>query len=564
MSESAGVVSLTARQIAENAGHRFTEARPDSGGGKPAAAVEPVILPAAPRYPVRSLVGPLRDFVDWAIRDGLHPEAAGAAGLAALVTLIGPARLQVTRTKIISAILWIVLVGIASSGKSPAFDHAFARIRETYAKARKRYEQELAAYDDMDAEMRKKTGPPPVRPEPFAFDDMTLEAVARWLLARRTADSDSSGAMINDELAAALQSLNQYKGGHGSDKARMLALWAGAPLHIQRVGRGGQSNEIDLFVPEPVLSVAGPLTPDNVELLGKQGSGFRPRWLLHAAPAEPPAWYDAGEHPQTWIKCIDDLIASRKPRMWFLRGAALTEWSKARERWRRQQNDAEPDDVIEALGKADQQCYRIALVIAESIDPGAGGDMPADAVKCAVAIVDYVIGCWRALPGTNTMAASRAEDVMDSAHARLLAWLDRRPKGTEGLPPGGIPRPRATRREVQQWSHLKAAKVSALIMEHELRYPGCVVSDGAREGEGKGQAGGKPTAYVYAPERTIFGVAATPNNTPIHTYPANEPPGHAVADSVLRSATPNERNTESATPNEGLPDNWPAEPPPAA
>ena len=470
---------------------------------------ESVILPAIPAYPVGSLAGPLRDFVMWAQRDGLHPETAGAAGLAALATLTGPARLRLSEVKEVRAILWIALIGIPSSGKSPAFEHAFARIRQNYAASYQAYELALQKWEKEKKQDGDTAGSRPAKPQPFEYDDATVEAVARWLLARHEADDDPSGAVIDDELAATLEGLNQYKGGQGADRSKWLKLWTGSDLSIQRVGRGGAQNEVHIYVRQPVVSLAGPLTDSNVHLMGKQGSGFRPRFLPHLAPAEQPAWNDAGPHPATWTKCIDDLLDNRKLRTWHLTGEALAEWHAARKRWRIQQDEPEPDDVIEALRKADAQCYRIALVIAESLNPGAGGDVPLTAVQSAVAIVDYVADCWRALPGADTMATSRAEDVMDAMSSRFLAWLWSRPKGSEGLPEGrNRPRPRATRRDVQRWSHLKDAKLTALIMEHGARYPGCLVSAGARSGEGKGGSGGKETLYVYAPERADFGVTA--------------------------------------------------------
>lgn len=533
------------------AGHGLGDFRPVASAPQ-AALREPVILPGIPAYPVRSLVGPLRSFVEWAARDGLHPETAGAAGLAALVTLTGPARLRLSEVKEVRAILWIALIGIPSSGKSPAFEHAFARIRERYAAGYEAYESLLEEWETKRGTDGETAGPKPAKPQPLEYDDATVEAVARWLLARsQESGKDPSGAVIDDELASTLEGLNQYKGGQGADRSKWLKLWTGADLSIQRVGRGGEKNEVHIYVRQPVVSLAGPLTDSNVHLLGKQGSGFRPRWLPHLAPAEQPAWNDAGQHPVAWTKCIDDLLDNRKPRTWHLQGPALAGWASARARWRRQQDEAEPDDVIEALRKADAQCYRIALVIAESLDPGAGGDVPVDAVQCAVAITDYVIGCWRALPGTDTMAASRADDVMDAMQARLLAWLWSRPKGTEGLPPGSKPRPRATRREVQRWSHQKAGNVDALLREHDARYPGCVVSGGARSGEGRGGAGGMETQYVYAPERAPLGVTVTPmrrvNPTPTDSRSA----GHDTGGSVSPHATPNERDTQPVTPKDG-------------
>ena len=131
-----------------------------------------------------------------------------------------------------------------------------------------------------------------------------------------------------------------------------------------------------------------------------------------------------------------------------------------------------------------------------------------------------------------------------------------RPKGDEGLPDGATPRARATRRDVQRWSHLKDAKLTALIMEHNARYPGCVVAAGAREGKGKGGSGGKETVYVYAPERTAIGVTATPIGRMNPTPTDDESAGQWPSDSVSPSATPNERDTESATPNPAV-TTWP-------
>jgi hypothetical protein len=480
---------------------------PSPDHDEPQLPEPPEPLPEIPRFPVDQLVGPLRTFVDWGIRDGLHPECAVAAGLAALVALTGPARL-VLGAKSVKPILWTVLVGVASAGKSPAYEHAFAPLRDEYAKLREQYEADEASWrDEVEAVGKKQAGPPPERPEPYELDDATTEAVARWLTAR---GSDTSGSVVDDELAAFLEGLNQYKGGQGSDVSKWLKMWTGAPLHIQRVGAGGSRNQVSLYIPEPVVSVTGPLVPANLHLLGKPGSGFRPRWLPFYAPPVAPAWNHAGDYPGEWTKCIKALMEKREARQWRIAGRARTEWEKARQRWHAQQYEPEPDDVIEALRKADAQALRIALVIGESIDPGEGSDIPAEAVMCAISIVDYCISVWRALPGNSTMTTSRREDVMDTAHRRLLAWLETRPKGTEGLPDGAEPRSRASRREIQQWLHEPPNKINELIQEHRQRWPGCVVGT-------EPPGGGLMKIWVYSPPRgRMFsyspnGVAATPS-----------------------------------------------------
>jgi hypothetical protein len=523
-------------------------------GSRDVAAPEPQEpLPELPRFPVGSLVGPLKAFTDWCVRDGLHPEAAVAAGLAALVTLTGPASLRIGAAKMARAIVWIAIIGAASSGKSPALEQAFSRLREHYAKERALYGDQLAIWQEERSANPKTAGPPPARPEPLEFDDMTLEAVARWLIARNAASGSASGAVIDDELAAALESLNQYKGGRGSDRSRMLKLWTGAPLHIQRVGRGGALNEIDLYVAEPVLSIAGPLTPDNVHLIGSQGSGFRPRWLPFRVPDDEPGWNLAGAHPQEWTACIDALLEKQEQREWQLAGEGLRAWNDARGRWHAQQGDAEPDDVIEALRKADTQCYRIALVVAESLNPGADGEIPEEAVRSAAAIVDYCVDVWRFLQGVNALPSSRTEDVMNTLYHRFLAWLETREKRSDGLSEGSPARPCATRAQCQRWSRLKASKFAALIAEHNERFPGSVITLGAREGKGRGGAGGIPTVLVYAPERVHKGAlsmfARTPN-IPISTPLAStKTAGHSTPVRSSQTRTANTANTELRTSN---------------
>jgi hypothetical protein len=474
-----GEYGLSAR-VAQATARTACPPRMDDGNEQETEPPEP--LPEIPRFPVKALIGPLRAFVNWGIRDGLHPECTAAAGLSALVTVTGPGRLKLGAT-LVKPILWIPLVGKASAGKSPAYMHAYAKIRQEYASKREEYEMALG-------QAKKNDDDAPTRPQPYELDDATTEAVARWLDAR---GRDTSGSIVDDELAAFLEGLNQYKGGQGSDLSKWLKMWTGAPLHIQRVGAGGMRNAIDLYIPDPVVSVTGPLVPSNLHLLGKPGSGFRPRWLPFFAPSTPPEWHRAGEHPATWTGCIDALMENRAPREWTLDGDALTEWEKARKRWSIQQSDPEPDDVIEALRKADQQALRVALVIAESLNPGNGGPVPVKAVRCAVAILDYCIKVWRALPGNSTMLTSRREEVMDAGYRRLLDWLETRPVSIAGLPEGSKPRPGATRRDLMQWIHESPEKIDELIAMHRRRWPSCVIVVKPKRG---------PSAtWLYAPPR---------------------------------------------------------------
>lgn len=376
--------------------------------------LDPIVLPDIPPFPWKQIDGPLRAFLDWGRLDGLHPECLAAAGLAALATLAGPARLSITTTRIVRPNVWIALIGIASSGKSPAYTQAFHGIetdraeREHIKAQRREVEAEDYTPDDVPA---------------YAVDDMTIEAVARWLLAR---GADPTGAIVTDELSSFLEGLTRYRR-HGSDIPHWLKLWTGRPLDIQRVGDGGATNAVKLYVPEPVVSISGPLTPNNIGLLGREGSGFRPRWLPFLAPAKKPGLGEAGRHPTSWTTTIGALLGDRQPREWTLSSDALRAWQTAREQWAALEEGLEALDVLEALRKADTQCLRLAVLIAESLSPGAGGELPAAAMAMAIEITHYCLRVWRSLPKVG-LALSGRDEKINSAVDQLAEWIDGRPE----------------------------------------------------------------------------------------------------------------------------------------
>lgn len=478
-----------------------------------------VVLAAIPDYPVAALCGPLHDFVTWAIKDGLPGAAAGAAGLAALATVTGNAELRLTSTVFVRPSLWIPPIGGTGTGKSPALIQAFTEIERLYAAKRELWD------DSQDAD----AGAVP-KPEALICKDVTLPSVARWLKA-----NGGAGTLLYDELEALLAELG------GRDRAKLSEAWtARSSWHIQRVGDGGDRNAIDIYVARPVLSIFGPLTPDNTLLLGKEGNGFRARWLPHLVNT-PAQMLNGGPHPEGWIRAIGALYGNRESRTWRLEGAGRLVYEKACQRWGRAQDEPEPQSVVEALRKAGIQCARIALVIAESLDPTAdhaARNIPVRAVETAVAITDYAMDCWRAMPGGTVLTLSMTDEKLTHATDELLAWLEGRPTGTEGLPEGSDPRPRASRREIQRARVAGAVKprlLSALLLDYSERFPGCVVN--AEQTGGKG--GGKPRTFVYFPKRDGgIGVTVTPIG-PTRAGPVGDKPAgqRAVSASDIGVAT---------------------------
>ena len=121
----------------------------------------PEPLPEIPGSLLPGFAARCGQFAGWGIKDGLHPECTAAAGLAALVTLTGPARLRLSDAKTIKAILWTALVGVASSGKSPAYETAFPLVRAAYVKQREEYTRKEAEWrQSAEAEGKKTAGAP--------------------------------------------------------------------------------------------------------------------------------------------------------------------------------------------------------------------------------------------------------------------------------------------------------------------------------------------------------------------------------------------------------------------
>lgn len=457
-------------------------------------------LDAIPIYPVDKLIGPLRDYVEWAIRDGLPAASAGAAALAALATVTARAELALTSTLNIRPVLWIPIVGGTGTGKSGAIDQAFKEITDLY-------DDERAAWDSECSTLQGKPKaefPPPPPPQPITLGDVTLPSAARWLQG-----NGGTGCLVFDELMTLLMSCAP------ADRAKLCEAWtARRPMHIQRVGDGGGKNAIDIYVSKPVLSIVGPLTPDDTKELGREGDGFRARWLPHLT-AEQAEHLDGGPHPDTWINAITSLYRQRGPRRWELTGRARTAYEKARQRWLAEQKEPHPQMVVEALRKADAQCARIALVIAESCEHNPKqyassdrGGISLDAIKAAIALTDYVMDCWKALPGSRVLTLSMADEKLSDAAQELFGWLENRPKGTEGLAEGSEPRARAARRDIQRARVGGAVTEMALISmlhAYDARWPGNIVS--IPQG---GKGGGRPRVFCYFPKRAANKTADTP------------------------------------------------------
>jgi hypothetical protein len=430
-------------------------------------------LPGVPEYPVSAPTGPLREIVDAGIAAGLPAPLMAGAALGVLATVSGMADLQIYPTWIVRPCLWIPLIAPAGGGKTPAITFARRKLRQLDAETHAGYSQELAMW---------LATPPKDRGEPPAdltrlINDITIEMVARWLAA-----GDGTGGVDADELAEWLRSLSKYRQQGGTDAARWLGLWSAQPWRYQRVDK-----HIDLLVPRPVPTVCGGIQPHLLHLLGPEGDGMRPRWLPHMSLTTDLA-PRAGGATEKWDEAVEALYGARELRTWTMGEDVLRLWQGAQRRWKAAQKGAESPSATAALAKADEQAARLALVIAESLNPAAGGEIPVEAMTAAIAIIDYTLDCWRALPGHDVLSLSRRDWTLNQAVDQLAEWLERH---------GGS----ADRREIQR-ARVAGARtsdaLSALLTTYEATYPGSVRAETPEERKGKR---GPVATLIFAPRR---------------------------------------------------------------
>jgi hypothetical protein len=426
---------------------------------------EDATLPAAPEFPNQKAKGPLRDLMDWADKDGLPVSFVAAAGETALATAAAGrlslgAYLQLTSTRRVLPVLWEALIADSGSAKNPSIKMAKAPITSYYDKL-------LADWQEScDLSEETKTTPEP-RPQALIQSSVGTEAMARWL-----SKTGGSGLLSNGELGSFLRGLGQYKAGGGSDRYDAMDIWSSEPVSIERVGDGGGRNAVQVYVPCPRMSIIGGLVPENVRLLGSESDGLRARFLPVLPSSQVVPNLDGSEPlPSSWIEAVNRLLELKAPREWLLRGAAREMAKSAVSDWKaRQMDGADPVVVKTALAKADEQCFRIALSVADSEEPGGSGDIPLWAVEYAIARVEYSLGVWLALGSDQVMAFSRKDEVLNAGVADLLRAIEARTAMADG-------RKYMTRRDIQM-SQVAGATTSVLadtlIRSYLSAYTGCV------------------------------------------------------------------------------------------
>ena len=144
----------------------------------------------------------------------------------------------------------------------------------------------------------------------FLVGDITIEAMDAIM------EQNPRGLLqVLDEASALMTSMNQYRGGKGSDRQWYMSTWSGEP---RTVDRKGNAENVPIRVPHPFLGIVGGIVPDMVgSFCDERGrhDGFIDRFLFtYPDPVPKSGWREEGipdDAVVEWSKIITRLFATR-------------------------------------------------------------------------------------------------------------------------------------------------------------------------------------------------------------------------------------------------------------
>ncbi|MGO8202824.1 DUF3987 domain-containing protein [Rhizobium ruizarguesonis] len=158
-----------------------------------------------------------------------------------------------------SARLWVALVGLPSTMKSPVIAAATRPLKALDGQLYRQFAEAKASYDALDKDAKLTTKAP--KHTRLRLEDTTIEAAQEVLK-----DSDDGVLLIQDELSGWFGSMEKYSGGgRGSakDRAFWLQSFNGGQYVVNRVGRGAS------VIPNLSISLVGGIQPEPIRAIAR-------------------------------------------------------------------------------------------------------------------------------------------------------------------------------------------------------------------------------------------------------------------------------------------------------
>src|SRR5215217_4989764 len=168
----------------------------------------------------------------------------------------------------------------AKVAKKPAFDRQ-RELGKAYLEEKEEWQRETREWEVERRDAQKAGEPAPEQPEAPSMGrcwagDTTVEALVGIL-----EDNPRGLFVYRDELAGWVRSMDQYKGGKGSDRQHWLNLWSTDEVVVDRKSRMGEP----IILAKPFVSLFGGIQPAMLgELTAGMEDGLIDRFLF-AYPA---------------------------------------------------------------------------------------------------------------------------------------------------------------------------------------------------------------------------------------------------------------------------------------
>lgn len=417
-------------------------------------------LPAAPSFPVEVLGTFWGAWCRGAAKSANAPLDYVALGLltAAAAVIgnsrsIGVARGHEWREP---AILWSVLVGPPSAGKTPALQPVFSRVEALEAEmaagfpdAQRRHAADLETAKlnreawETDARRCVKDGFPapdlpadavepdsPIRPR-LRITDATVEAVAEI-----AAGNPRGLLLVRDELSGWWRGFNRY-GGDG-ERAFWLEAWGGRSYVLDR-----KKNGRPILIPRLSISVLGGVQPDVLsEMLASERDGFAARFLfaypdavtgfrLDRAPAQLDRAQPAFARLHS-LALVNDGEAPPRPFLCFLSDAAADVFAAW---WDRRKTEASSATGLwgDWLSKGGGVVLRFALILEHlrwAIVSSDSSESPVEVSPATLGAALQLFDSWAA-PMARRAFGVASLTVEDRWAAMLARWV--REKGLDAF-----------------------------------------------------------------------------------------------------------------------------------
>lgn len=274
-------------------GKNGTEAQ----GDEPAGGIDvtdrnlaPAPLPEALSFPVDAMPAACCHLIHESEKAlGCAPDLVALPMLAVLSSAIGTSRvIEIKGGWREWAALFLAVVAspgamktpAAKVAKKPAFERQ-RRLGRRYAEEKEEWKREVRQWEVERRDALKASEPAPEEPDAPSMGrcvagDTTVEALVSIL------EDNPRGLLVHrDELAGWVRSMDQYKGGKGSDRQNWLNLWNTDKVIVDRKSRMGEP----IILAKPFVSLFGGVQPAMLgELGGTVEDGLMDRFLF-AYPA---------------------------------------------------------------------------------------------------------------------------------------------------------------------------------------------------------------------------------------------------------------------------------------